>query len=258
MKKNKIKYIIVLILSMFLVYYFKDEITILFNDLYNNFSQNFIQENRYLLILKGLRATLIISISSILIGTLIGFLLFLLRKSKIKLLSLLSKIIVNILQGTPVTVLLLIFYYVIFGKINVNPMLVAIITFSIYFSAYISEVFRGAYLSLNKSQIYSAYSLGFTKVQTLRYIIIPQSLSYIIPIFKNESVSLIKSTSIAGYISIMDLTKASDIIRNRTYEPFLPLIVTAIIYYFICLMIGKTLDCLYKKINHKVVKKSEK
>ena len=80
MKKNKIKYIIVLILSMFLVYYFKDEITILFNDLYNNFSQNFIQENRYLLILKGLRATLIISISSILIGTLIGFLLFLLRK----------------------------------------------------------------------------------------------------------------------------------------------------------------------------------
>ena len=126
----------------------------------------------------------------------------------------------------PITVLLLIFYYVIFGKININPIIVAIITFSLYFSAYTSEIFRGAYLSLNKSQIISSYALGFNKIQTIHYIVLPQILTYIIPVFKNESVSLVKLTSIAGYISIMDLTKASDIIRNRTYEAFFPLIST--------------------------------
>ena len=182
--------------------------------------------------------------------------MFLLQKSKIKVLNILSYIIVRFLQGVPVTVLLLTFYFGIFGDISIEPILVAIIAFSIYFSAYVSEIVKGAFLSINRTQIDSAYALGFTKLQTVRYIIIPQVLSYVIPVYKNESVSLIKSTSIAGYISVIELTKATDIIRNRTYEAFFPLIFTALIYFIICYAFCKLLDLVYKKINPRVVKKS--
>jgi polar amino acid transport system substrate-binding protein len=150
---------------------------------------------------------------------------------------------------------LLVFYFGIFGKININPIVVSILAFSIYFSAYVVEILKGAYSSINRIQIDSAYALGFTKIQTIRYIIIPQILCYVIPVYKNESVSLIKSTSIAGYISIIDLTKASDIIRNRTYEPFFPLVFTAFIYFTICYLFSKTLDFIYKKINPRMEKK---
>ena len=108
---------------------------------------------------------------------------------------------------------------------------------------------KGAYASINKNQIYSAYSMGFTKKQTLRFIILPQVLSYMIPVYKNEMVSLIKLTSIASYISIIDLTKASDIVRNRTYEAFFPLIFTAFIYFLICFLLGKLLDYADKRMN---------
>lgn len=255
---KKIKYmcyIIFLFLIICLIYINKSAILQLVDNLYYSFNRTLIEEDRYILILRGLQSTLIISTFSIIFGTILGFILYFLRVNKIKILRTVSKLMIEFLQGTPVTVLLLIFYYVIFGSFNINSICVAIMTFSIYFSAYTTEIFRGAYASLNKSQICSAHSLGFTKIQTIRYIILPQVLSYIIPVFKNESVSLIKSTSIAGYISVMELTKASDIIRNRTYEPFFPLIFTAIIYYLICLIIGKMLDYVHKKINPRMEKK---
>ena len=100
-------------------------------------------------------------------------------------------------------------------------------------------------------------ALGFNKIQTIHYIVLPQILTYIIPVFKNESVSLVKLTSIAGYISIMDLTKASDIIRNRTDEAFFPLIFTSLLYYLICYLYIKILNILYKKINPRKEKKYE-
>lgn len=250
--KKIIKIIICIVLTTAIFIIFKENITSLLLDIKNSFYQTIINEKRYILIFEGLKATLIISVLSIIIGTIIGLLLF--WFSKFKIIKSTYNIFVKIMQGTPITVLLLIFYYVIFGKLNINPLLVAIIAFSIYFSAYVAEIIRGAYLSLNKSQIYSAHSLGFNKWQTVKYIVLPQMLAYTIPVFKNQGVSLIKLTSIAGYISIMELTKASDIIRNRTYEPFFPLIMTAIIYYIICSIFGKILDCFYKKVNHRKVK----
>lgn len=223
------------------------------NDCLTNFAYSFnrtlIVEDRYLLILKGLKATLFISMFSIMIGSLVGVIICWLRKSRFKVCSNLVKFLIHLIQGTPITVLLLIFYYVIFGSIDIDPIIVAIMTFSIYFSVYCAEIYRGAINSINKSQIVSAYSLGFSRIQAFVYIILPQILSVIIPVFKNECVSLIKLTSIAGYISIIDLTKASDIIRNRTYEAFFPLIFTAIIYYLICFGVEKGLNLIYKKIN---------
>lgn len=257
--KNKtkfIKYFIILFLILIVTVISKDVIIDFFKDISNSFNRTVIIEKRYILFFKGLKSTLLISFLSIIFGTLLGLILFLLQKSKIRSLNILSYIIVRFLQGVPVTVLLLTFYFGIFGDINVEPILVAIITFSIYFSAYVSEIVRGAFLSINRTQIDSAYALGFTKIQTVKYIIIPQVLSYVIPVYKNESVSLIKSTSIAGYISVIELTKATDIIRNRTYEAFFPLIFTALIYFIICYAFCKILDLVYKKINPRVVKKS--
>lgn len=243
---KKILKVIPIILIIFLLVLFID-----LKELQTSFYRTLIEEQRYVLILKGLSSTLIISFLSIILGSILGLILCIFRKYK------LTKFIIKLLQGIPITVLLLIFYYVIFATINIDPIIVAIITFSIYFSAYIAEVFRASLDSINPTQIISSYSLGFSKKETLKYIILPQALSFAIPTFKNEAVSLIKLTSIAGFISIMDLTKASDIIRNRTYEAFFPLIVTAIIYFLICLLFSYILDCFYKKINPRNYKRGD-
>ena len=244
-------YLICFLTIIILVYIFRNSLFSFVRETTISFSRTLIEENRYILFLQGLYSTFMVSIVSIIVGTLIGMVICYLRKKNILILNSALKIYVNIMQGIPITVLILIFYYIIFGEININPMIVAIITFSLYFSAYTSELFRAALNSINDLQVKSAYALGFNKLQTLKYIVLPQALTYIIPVFKNEVVSLIKLTSIIGYISIMDVTKASDIIRNRTYEAFFPLIVAALLYFLICYLISKLLDFLYKKINRR-------
>lgn len=247
-KRSKMIVICVLIILLLSIsYVYQDGVINFLLKLYNSFYRTVLEEDRYILLLRGLFSTIIVSFSSILLGTLIGIVICSLRKSKI--LNKVFKLYVSIIRGIPITVLLLTFYYVIFASVNIEPILVAVITFSLYFSAYASEIFNGAVNSINDSQIQSAWVLGFNRVQAFKYIIFPQALTYSIPAYKNEVVSLIKLTSIAGYISIMDLTKASDIIRNRTYEAFFPLIITAIIYFIICYVIMKLLDILYYKIN---------
>ncbi len=247
--KKKLKILLIILLLSILIIIFKSEINVLINNIVVSFFRTVIEEQRYKLLLQGFISTTIISIASIILGTLLGIIIYCINKNKLKILRKIGKFYVQVMQGVPITVLLLTSYYVVFGKINIEPILVAVITFSIYFSAYVSETVKGAMDSINISQIHSAYALGFSKFQTIKYIILPQALTYTIPVYKNEVVSLVKLTSIAGYISIMDLTKASDIIRNRTYEAFFPLIITAIIYFILCYFIGKILDLLYKKIN---------
>lgn len=256
MKKKKIfLWTLISIIVITLIIIFRDSVLSFGNSVLNSFKRTIIDENRYVMFLQGLENTLIISLFSILFGTILGIILFYIQRINSHFVKLLSNGIIRFLQGVPITVLLLIFYFVIFGSVNINPVIVAIMAFSIYFSAYVAEVVKGAYASINRIQIDSAYSLGFNKMQTMKYIIIPQVLGIVIPVYKNEIVSLIKLTSIAGYISIIELTKASDIIRNRTYEAFFPLIFTAIIYFVICYIIGKILDLIYKKINPRAVNK---
>ncbi len=255
-KKKLILWILFTLIIIGLIVIFRNILLSFFDSVYISFRRTIIEEKRYLLFLKGLKNTMIISVLSILFGTLLGILLFYIQRINSRVVKLLSNGIIRFLQGVPITVLLLIFYFVIFGNVNIDPVIVSIMAFSIYFSAYVAEVVKGAYASINQIQIDSAYSLGFNRIQTLKYIIIPQILGIVIPVYKNEIVSLIKLTSIAGYISIIELTKASDIIRNRTYEAFFPLIFTAIIYFVICYIIGKILDLIYKKINPRMVKKA--
>ena len=214
-----------------------------------DFTNTFIKENRYKLFINGTLTTLEISILSIIFGTILGTVLGIMRVSSKKISKFISKIFISVMQGIPITVLLLIMYYIIFVKTSLSAIVVSIITFAIYLSAYVAEMIRGGYEAINKNQIQAAYSLGFTKYQTVKYIIFPQIISYIIPVYKGQVISTIKSTSIVGYIAIMDLTKVGDLIRSRTFDAFFSLIAVALIYLFICMMFQKILECMEKKIN---------
>lgn len=219
------------------------------NDFKQNLFNTFIKEDRYKLFITGTLTTLGISLFSIIFGTILGIILGILRVSNSKSIKFISRIIIAFMQGMPITVLLLIMYYLVFVKTPLSAIMVSIITFSIYLSAYVAEMIRGGYEAINKNQIQAAYSLGFTKFQTVKYIIFPQIISYIIPIYKSQVISTIKSTSIVGYIAITDLTKIGDMVRARTFDAFFSLVAVALIYLIICMMFQKILEIIEKKIN---------
>lgn len=196
----------------------------------DSFYSNMILENRYLLILDGLKLTILISIFSALFGTILGGLVCWMRMSKNNLLSGIARGYINLLRGTPVLVLLMIIYYIIFSSVNINPGVVSVIAFGLNFGAYVSEMFRTSIGSVDRGQKEAGIAAGFTKIQTFIHIITPQALKHLLPVYKGEFISLVKMTSIVGYIAVQDLTKASDIIRSRTFDAFFPLIMAAVIY----------------------------
>jgi polar amino acid transport system substrate-binding protein len=204
-----------------------------FEKVSNSFYSNIILEKRYLLIIDGLKVTIIISILSAILGTLIGGLICFMKMSKNKILSLIANLYISLIRGTPVLVLLMIIFYVVFASVNINPVIVAVIAFGINFGAYVSEMFRTSIESIDKGQREAGIAGGFSKVQTFVNIIMPQALRHVLPIYKGEFISLVKMTSIVGYIAVQDLTKASDIIRSRTFDAFFPLIMAAVLYIII-------------------------
>jgi polar amino acid transport system substrate-binding protein len=223
----------------------------LFQNISTSFYNNIIRENRYLLILEGLRITAIISVLSILCGTLLGALICFLRMSRRKVLSIIAQLYISLLRGIPVLVFLMLIFYVVFAKVNIDPVWVAVIAFGMNFAAYVSEMFRSAILSIDKGQTEAGIAGGFTKAQTFIYIILPQAVRQVLPVYKGELISLVKMTSIVGYIAVQDLTKASDIIRSRTFDAFFPLIMTAVLYFGISALLLMALDLLERKIDPK-------
>lgn len=198
-----------------------------------SFEKTFLRENRWMLILSGLLVTLRISLFSAVFGTIFGFLLCLLRRSRRKLFSWIAAVFIRIVQGIPMLVILMLLYYIVFASSNLSGEIVAVIGFSINFGVYVSEMIRNGIDSVDQGQWEAAETLGFRKAGTFTKIIMPQALRRTIPVYKGELISLVKMTSVVGYIAIQDLTKVSDIIRSRTYDAFFPLIVTAIIYFFL-------------------------
>jgi len=203
----------------------------------NSFYSNIILENRYLLIVNGLKVTLLISILSALFGTLVGSIICYFRMSRKRISSVSARLFIDLIRGTPVLVLLMIIFYVIFASVNINPVIVAVIAFGINFGAYVSEMFRSSIESIEKGQWEAGIASGFSRVQTFLYIIMPQALQRVLPVYKDEFISLVKMTSIVGYIAVQDLTKASDIIRSRTFDAFFPLIMAAVIYIAIAALL---------------------
>ena len=212
----------------------------------DSFQSNIIQEKRYLLLWDGFKTTVIISILATIFGTILGGMICFLRMSKNSLLNVPAKIFISILRGTPVLVILMIIFYVVFGSVNINPVLVATIAFGLNFAAYAAEIFRSGIEGIDKGQMEAGIAMGFNKFKTFTYIILPQTVRRILPIYKGEFISLVKMTSIVGYIAVQDLTKASDIIRSRTFDAFFPLIMIAILYFLISWVLMLFMDYLEK------------
>jgi polar amino acid transport system substrate-binding protein len=213
-----------------------------FRRIVDGFESNMVQEKRYLLIWDGLKTTMVISILATIFGTLLGALVCFMRMSKLRWLRIPAKIYIDILRGTPVLVLLMLIFYVVFASVNISPVFVAVIAFGMNFAAYIAEIFRAGIQSIDRGQTEAAIAIGFTPVQSFVHIILPQTIQRILPVYKGEFISLVKMTSIVGYIAVQDLTKASDIIRSRTFDAFFPLIIVAILYFAIAWVLTLALE----------------
>lgn len=204
-----------------------------FEDVKNSFIQNLLVENRWEMVLEGLAVTVVISIFSLILGTILGFGICYLSMSKHKVLNIISKIYITIFRGTPLVVLLMITFYIIFARVEIEPILVAIIAFGLNGGAFIGEIIRTAILTVPKGQIEAARSMGFSAIGAFFTVTLPQAVKAGFPVYKSEFINMTKQTAIVGYIAVVDLTKVGDIIRSRTYDAFFPLIAVAIVYLII-------------------------
>ncbi|MGN0334097.1 MAG: amino acid ABC transporter permease [Lachnospiraceae bacterium] len=224
-----------------------------FNNLADRFYLNFIKDDRWLYIANGLKTTLTVTLFAVIIGIVLGFILALIRSTcertgKMKIANFFAKIYLTVVRGTPVTVQLLIIYFVVFGSVAINKTLVAVIAFGLNSAAYVAEIFRSGIMSIDIGQMEAGRSIGFSYWQTMWYIILPQAFKTVLPTLGNEFIVLLKETSVAGYIALQDLTKAGDIIRSRTYDAFFPLISVAVIYLIMVMIFTKLVSMLERRL----------
>lgn len=217
----------------------------------NSIERNLINENRWQLFAEGLYQTILISLLSILTGIMIGISLCAVRMSHRKWAAGTSKFVIDLIRGIPILVLLMIMCYVIFASSRISSLWIAVFSFGLYYGAYFCEIFRTGMMSVNPGQWEAGEALGLKKFQTFRLVVFPQALMSIIPVFKGDVIALIKGTSIVGYVAVMDLTRAGDIIRSRTLDAFFPLIIVTIVYFFLSRIAGRGLDALYRKVTPK-------
>ena len=223
----------------------------IWSEFVQSFRRTFVVEDRYKLVLQGLWVTVVISVLSGIFGTMLGFGICLMRRAKTRFANMPAKAFIRAIQGTPIVVLLMILYYFIFGSLDINAIIVAVIGFSINFAAYVSEMMRTGIDAVDKGQHEAAYAIGFNRVQVFTKITFPQAARHVLPVFKGEFISMLKMTSVVGYIAIQDLTKMSDIIRSRTYEAFFPLIATALIYFVIAYAMAYLLSRIEMRVDPK-------
>ncbi|MGN0992499.1 MAG: amino acid ABC transporter permease [Bacilli bacterium] len=221
-------------------------------DIKSDFYNSIIYDDRYLYILEGVKNTIIMALFAVIIGILLGLVIALIRNNydnnkKLPILNQIAKLYVTIIRGTPVLLQLMIIYYIIFATVDINIVLVGVIAFGLNSSAYVSEIIRAGISSMDKGQMDGGRALGLTYKETMRMIILPQAIKNVMPALGNEFITLLKETSVAGYIGIIELTKAGDIISSRTYNYFFPLIITAIIYLIMTLGLSKIISKFEKR-----------
>lgn len=221
-------------------------------DFIDEFKLNFIEGDRWEWLLDGFKNTLFITFCSCLLGIALGVVIAIVRSTYDKtgadmkkrggigyrllaFFNAICNLYLTIIRGTPVVVQLLIMYFVIFAS-STNGTGVAIMAFGINSGAYVAEIFRSGIMSVDKGQFEAGRSLGLNYIQTMIHIIIPQMFKIVLPTLCNEFIVLLKETSVAGYVGIVDLTKAGDLIRGRTFSAFMPLIAVALIYLVVVMI----------------------
>ena len=220
-----------------------------------SFYQNFIEDDRWKYITDGLFNTLRITFFAVLIGIFLGFLIAVVRSTydkthKLGVLNALCKVYLTVIRGTPVVVQLLIIYFVIFASVNVGKTFVAVLAFGLNSAAYVAEIVRSGIMSIDNGQFEASSSLGLNYPKTLLSVILPQAFKNVLPALANECIVLLKETSVAGYIAVIDLTKGGDIIRSQTYEAFLPLIAVALIYLAMVMIFTKLVSLLERRLRN--------
>ncbi len=226
----------------------------LWTDLSDQFYNNFIKADRWTYLWDGLcvtlKITVLAAIFGIIIGIIVGMVTFTHKKTgKLKLLNAIFQVYLTVVRGTPVLVQLLIIYFVIFASVDVDKVLVAVIAFSINSGAYVAEIVRGGIQSVKEGQFEAGRSLGFSYIKTMWYIIIPQAFRNIIPMLLNEFITLLKETSICGYIALNDLTRGAYIIQSRTFSPFMPLIAIALIYLVLVVLLTLLVKFIERRLS---------
>lgn len=211
------------------------------SDFISSFQLDFIKDDRYMYLLRGLGNTLLIAVLAVLLGIVVGFLVAIIRATHDKhgglnILNFICKVYLTIWRGTPTMVQLLIMYYIILVSLN-SKIAVAVIAFGLNSAAYVAEIVRSGIMAVDEGQFEAGRSLGLNYGQTMRLIILPQAFKNVLPALANEFITLLKETSISGYIAIPDLTKGGDLIRSQTFDPFLPLFGVAIIYLVIVMIL---------------------
>ncbi len=230
-----------------------DKIIAFFTSLFDEFKRVMIDGDRFDFILDGLKNTFIITFFSLILGVAIGVLVAAVRTSFDKnseamklrggigyrvlaIINGICKVYLTIIRGTPVVVQLMIFYFVIFASAD-SGVMVAIFAFGINSGAYVAEIFRGGIMSIDEGQFEAGRSLGFNYFKTMSFVIVPQMFKAVLPTLCNEFIVLLKETSVAGYVGVIDLTKAGNVIAGRTFSYFIPLLSVAVIYLIVVMIL---------------------
>ena len=219
---------------------------------FEKLSETFLEDNRYMWMLEGLGNTLIITFGALLIGVVIGTLVAVAKyycegNKKLRFVSWLCDLYTTVIRGIPMTVLLLLFFFVLFVSAR-NGVPVAVAAFGINSGAYMAELIRSGINAVDKGQMEAARSLGLSKSQAMVKVIMPQAIKYILPAIGNECIALLKETSVAGYVAVVDVPKAATNIRNKTYDAVNPIILLALIYLVMVVALTRLLAIMERRL----------
>ncbi len=214
-------------------------------------NETFIESGGYRYIIDGFKNTIIITLGALLIGVVIGSLIAIVKyfaeeSPKLKPLAWLCDLYTTVIRGIPITVLLLIFYLIIL--VTASDLTVAILAFGINSGAYMAELIRSGINAVDKGQMEAGRSLGMSRGQAMRKVIFPQAIRYILPAIGNELIALLKETSVAGYVAIVDLTRAGNLIRTNTHDAINPLALVALIYLTLVVLLTRLLGKVERKL----------
>lgn len=218
----------------------------------NKLHETFIATGFYKTMLDGLKNTVIITLGALLIGVVIGTVIAVTKYfaedvPALKPFAWLCDLYITVIRGIPVVVLLLIFFFIILT--SAEGVTVAILTFGINSGAYMAELIRSGINAVDSGQMEAGRSLGMSKMQAMRKIVLPQAIRYILPAIGNELIALLKETSVAGYVAVVDLTRAGNLVRNNTYDAVNPLMVVALVYLTLVVLLTWLMRLLERRLS---------
>lgn len=191
-------------------------------------------------LLKGAVLTIQVTLIALTSGVILGTLLALARISPIKPLSWLATAYIELIRGTPLLVQIFLIYFGLpqVTGVNLDPFPAGVIAFSLNSAAYVAEIMRSGIQGVPRGQSEASLSLGFSQWDTMRYVVLPQAFRRVLPPLVNEALNLLKNTSLLSSISLVELTRAGQIVASRTYKPFEMYLAIALVYLAMTLVMS--------------------